>query len=119
LHLEGAVVLIVSLLSYHRIQGSWLLFAVLFLVPDISMLGYLSNVRIGAMTYNAAHCYAVPLFLAAYSVLTNHTTVLALATIWLAHIGFDRMLGYGLKYPTSFRDTHLNPLRHKSVLYPQ
>ena len=119
MHLEGAVVLIVSLLSYHRIQGSWLLFALLFLVPDISMLGYLANVRIGAMAYNAAHCYAVPLLLAAYSLLTNRSLLLALSIIWIAHIGFDRMLGYGLKYPTRFRDTHLNPLRHTSILYPQ
>ncbi len=119
LHLEGAVVYIVTLLSYHRIQGDWLIFALLFFVPDISMLGYLANVRTGAMAYNAAHCYAAPLLLAAYSLPTNHTTVFALSIIWIAHIGFDRMLGYGLKYPTRFKDTHLNPLRHTSILYPQ
>jgi hypothetical protein len=119
LQLEGAVVLAVSLLGYCRNQGSWLLFVLLFFVPDISMVGYLANVRIGATTYNAAHCYAAPLILAAYSVLTNRTEVLGVAIIWIAHIGFDRMLGYGLKYPTRFRDTHLNPLRHKSILYPQ
>jgi hypothetical protein len=119
LHLEGAVVLIVSLLSYHRIQGNWLLFVFLFLVPDVSMLGYLANARTGAMAYNAVHSYAAPLLLAAYSLLTNHSLLLALPIVWIAHIGFDRMLGYGLKYPTRFKDTHLNPLRHTSILYPQ
>ena len=83
------------------------------------MLGYLVNVRTGAMTYNAVHSYAAPLLLAAYSLLTNRSLLLALSIIWIAHIGFDRMLGYGLKYPTRFRDTHLNPLRHTSILYPQ
>ena len=112
LHLEGATVLAVSLLSYHRIQASWLQFALLFLVPDISILGYAANVRVGAITYNAVHCYIAPLILAAGSLGTNHPAILSLSLIWIAHIGFDRMLGYGLKYPTRFKDTHLNPARH-------
>ena len=112
LHLEGATVLIVSLFCYHWIQASWLQFALLFLVPDVAMFGYLANVRVGAVSYNAAHCYAAPLLLAACSLGTNHFAILALSLIWIAHIGFDRMLGYGLKYPTRFKDTHLNPARH-------
>jgi hypothetical protein len=54
----------------------------------------------------------VPLVAAGYGIGTNHQTVLALSLIWIAHIGFDRMLGFGLKYPTVFKDTHLNPERH-------
>jgi hypothetical protein len=57
LHLEGAAVLIVSLLSYHWSQGSWLQLALLFLVPDLSMLGYAANIRVGAIAYNAVHTY--------------------------------------------------------------
>jgi hypothetical protein len=112
LHLEGATVLAVTLLSYHWTHASWLQFALLFLVPDISMLGYLANVRVGAISYNAAHCYVAPLILAGCSPGTNHPAILSLSLIWIAHIGFDRMLGYGLKYPTRFKDTHLNPDRH-------
>jgi hypothetical protein len=112
LHLEGAAVLVVSLFSYNWIHAGWLQFALLFLVPDISMLGYLANVRVGAISYNAVHCYVAPLGLAAWSFATNRPAVLALSLIWIAHIGFDRMLGYGLKYPTHFKDTHLNPKRH-------
>ena len=112
LHLEGAAVLIVSLFSYHWIQASWFQFALLFLVPDISMLGYAANVRVGAISYNAVHCYAAPLILAGWSIGANHSAILPLSLIWIAHIGFDRMLGYGLKYPTRFKDTHLNPDRH-------
>jgi hypothetical protein len=112
LHLEGAAVFALSLVAYHWGHGSWILFLVLFLVPDLSMVGYLANARVGAVTYNAVHSYVVPLALAGYSFGTNRPAVLALSLIWIAHIGFDRMLGFGLKYPTRFKDTHLNPDRH-------
>ncbi len=104
--------LVVSLFSYHWIQAGWLQFGLLFLVPDLSMLGYLSNVRMGASAYNTVHSYVIPIALVAFALRTNHSTVLAVSLIWIAHIGFDRMLGYGLKYPTRFQDTHLNPARH-------
>jgi Domain of unknown function (DUF4260) len=112
LHLEGAAVLLLSLFAYHWNQASWLQFALVFLLPDVSMLGYLANPRIGAITYNAAHTYIGPLALAGYSLASAHPALFSLSLIWIAHIGFDRMLGYGLKYPTRFKDTHLNPARH-------
>jgi hypothetical protein len=112
LHLEGAAVFAVSLLAYHWNHGSWLLFVLLFLTPDLSMLGYVANARIGTITYNAVHSYLVPLALAAYSFGTNHPAILSASLIWIAHIGLDRMLGFGLKYPTRFKDTHLNSDRH-------
>jgi hypothetical protein len=112
LHLEGAALLIVSLFACRWRHGSWLLFALLFLVPDVSMVGYLSSARTGAAIYNAIHTYIGPLLLAGYSVGTAHHTALLLSLIWIAHVGFDRMLGFGLKYPTRFKDTHLDPERH-------
>jgi hypothetical protein len=112
LHVEGAAVLILSLFAYHSNQASWLQFALLFLLPDVSMLGYLANPQIGAIAYNAAHTYTGPLALAIYSLAGSHHALFPLSLIWIAHIGFDRMLGYGLKYPTRFKDTHLNPARH-------
>jgi hypothetical protein len=61
LHLEGAAVLIVSVVSYHWSQGSWLLFALLFLVPDLSMVGYLANVRAGTSTMRSIRmCGPIP-----------------------------------------------------------
>jgi hypothetical protein len=116
LHLEGAAVLIASLFAYHSTHASWLQFVLLFLLPDLSMLGYLASVRVGAIAYNAIHTYLGPLALAGYSIGTGHPSLLPLSFIWFAHIGFDRMLGYGLKYPTQFKDTHLNPARHKFAL---
>lgn len=112
LHLEGVAVLIVSLLCYHWSQGSWLQFALLFLLPDLSMLGYAANIRAGAITYNVVHTYVGPLVLAAYSFGPNRPAIVSLSLIWIAHIGLDRMLGFGLKYPTRFNDTHLNLDRH-------
>ena len=112
LRLEGAAVLIVSLFSYHWSQGSWLPFALLFLVPDLSILGYAANLRVGAITYNAVHTYVGPLVLAGYSLGLNRPAIFSLSLIWIAHIGLDRMLGFGLKYPARFKDTHLNLDRH-------
>jgi len=112
LRLEGAAVVIVSLLSYHWNHGSWLRFALLFLLPDLTMLGYAANIRVGAIMYNAVHTYVGPLVLASYSFVPNRPAIVSLSLIWIAHIGFDRMLGFGLKYPTRFNDTHLNPDRH-------
>jgi hypothetical protein len=113
LHLEGAVVLAVGVGAYHSFHGSWGLFALLFLAPDLSMAGYLINAGTGSIAYNAIHTYVGPLLLAAYSIATDNRTALLISLIWIAHIGFDRMLGYGLKYPTQFKDTHLNPARHE------
>jgi len=116
LQLEGAVVLAVGVGAYHWSHGSWFLFALLFLVPDLSIAGYLINASAGSITYNAIHTYIGPLFLAAYSLATDHRAAFPIALIWIAHIGFDRLLGYGLKYPTQFKDTHLNPARHKLIV---
>jgi hypothetical protein len=112
LHLEGAAVLALSLLAYYGTHGSWVLFAVLFLAPDLSMAGYLAGARVGSITYNAVHTYVGPLALAGFGWGTGHGAVLGLALIWTAHIGMDRMQGYGLKYPTRFKDTHLGGEHH-------
>jgi hypothetical protein len=112
LHLEGAAVFALSLLAYHWAHGSWLLYVLLFLVPDLSMIGYAVNVRLGAITYNTVHTYIGPVVLAAFAFGLGQPMSWKLSLIWIAHIGMDRMLGFGLKYPTRFKDTHLNPDRH-------
>jgi hypothetical protein len=107
LRLEGAAALAGASLAYSTIDGRWGVFAMLFLVPDLSMLGYLAGRRVGAACYNAAHSYLGPAILAAVgSAMSMHTPLFA-ACIWAAHVGFDRLLGYGLKYGTGFGDTHL------------
>ena len=107
LRVEAAVVLVAALAAYAWQGGSWGWFAVWFLTPDLSMLAYLAGPRVGAVSYNAAHSYVGPGALVALAVAGSaHPAVLA-AIIWVAHVGFDRMLGYGLKYGSAFGDTHL------------
>lgn len=106
LRLEGLVVLLAALAGYAHLEASWTRFALLFLVPDLSMLGYLASARVGAIAYNAGHSYVGPLVLAVAGLVVA-PTLLPYAAIWVAHIGFDRALGYGLKYATAFGDTHL------------
>ena len=110
LRAEGLAVLALAAALYWRGGFSWILFAVLFLVPDVSMLGYLINPRVGAVCYNAVHTYVGPLLLALIGLFANVPICVATALIWVAHIGFDRLLGYGLKYPTAFTDTHLGKI---------
>jgi hypothetical protein len=107
LHLEGAAILALSVFFYHRLHGSWLLFAILFLAPDLFMLGYLANARIGSAVYNFAHTYVTAGILLVIAYLAAKPQLFPIALIWSAHIGFDRLLGFGLKYPTHFKDTHL------------
>lgn len=82
----------------------------LFLVPDVSMLGYLSESRVGTTAYNLFHTYAPPGILATLSLVAGSPLGVSVALVWFAHIGFDRMVGYGLKYPTGFFDIHLRRL---------
>ncbi len=108
LHLEGSLVLILCAWLYSIQSGNWGLFALVFFVPDISIAGYLISAGAGAKTYNIAHSMPLPSILAAYGLLGANALAISLALIWFAHLGFDRMLGFGLKYPTRFSDTHLN-----------
>jgi hypothetical protein len=105
--LEGLALLVVAVLAYARFGEGWLLFGLLFLAPDLSFLGYLAGPRLGAWAYNLAHSLIGPLALAAAGVLADAALAIALALIWLAHVGFDRALGYGLKSPDGFGVTHL------------
>jgi hypothetical protein len=108
LHMEGAILLAMSLFLYAWLGGNWWLFALLFLAPDLAMAGYIVNKEMGAAIYNLAHIYVWPAALVAVGVLTANPLALHLALIWLAHIGGDRLMGYGLKYTTQFKDTHLS-----------
>ena len=111
--MEGLTVLAVAIFLYIRGGHSWVLLVLLFLAPDLSFFAYAMGSRIGAAVYNALHSYIAPLILACGLSLAGHS--LAVPLIWIAHIGFDRLLGYGLKYPTGFGDTHLGKLGRRAV----
>jgi hypothetical protein len=110
LRAEGGVIFGASLLLYGELRGSWALFVMLVLAPDLSILGYLSSARLGAALYNLVHALVAPVLLIVLSIVYKQLWLLPYGLIWTAHIGADRLLGYGLKYPTRFHDTHLHRL---------
>lgn len=110
LRLEGLAVAAIATLLYAHSGASWWLFLALWLVPDLSMLGYLAGPRLGSYSYNAAHTYTGPIALAAAALLLHQPRLLPYAYLWFHHIGLDRLLGYGLKYPYDFGQTHLKAL---------
>ena len=105
--LEGGILLALSLLLYWRHGTSWLLFILLILAPDLFMLGYLRGPRAGAAVYNLGHTWLLPGLIGAAGLLGGSQLAISVALIWFGHIGVDRLLGYGLKHPTVFQDTHL------------
>jgi Domain of unknown function (DUF4260) len=107
LRIEGLCVLAATLLLYDKFGQGWGTFALFFLVPDLSFAGYLAGPVVGAAAYNTAHSYVGAVITLTAGVLLAHPIVIAAGLIWCAHIGFDRMLGYGLKYSQGFGFTHL------------
>ena len=107
---EGLATLAVAVIAYHYFHLPWLWFAVLFFAPDLSMLGYLAGARAGAIAYNVIHTQTLALGGLGLGLLTGQNTLLGLGLILCAHIGFDRALGFGLKLPDSFNQTHLGPV---------
>jgi hypothetical protein len=107
LRVEGAVLLVAAIVGYVHLGHGWGLFAALLLVPDVGMAGYLAGPVVGSRTYNATHWLGGPAVLGGIGLVTDASLLVAIALVWIAHVGMDRALGYGLKYPTHFRDTHL------------
>jgi hypothetical protein len=107
LRAEGFAIAAAAVALYFHAGYGWLLLVLLALAPDLSLLGYLGGPRAGALAYDAAHTYVLPLALGVAGVLTGVDLPVQLALIWLVHLGVDRVVGYGLKYPSGFKDTHL------------
>jgi hypothetical protein len=107
LRIEGLTLFIGMTMLYGVWGGSWWIYAVLFLVPDLSFIAYLAGPRTGATIYNAMHTYMLPLILSFAGFGLAMPLTLSIAMIWLAHIGIDRALGFGLKYDAGFGYTHL------------
>jgi|SRR6187402_49134 len=108
LRLEGLAVLLASIFFFEVGHGRWSIFALLFFAPDLSFVLYAIDRKLATAGYNAMHSYLLPVALLCLGVL--HPAVMPYALIWTAHIGFDRALGYGLKYESGFGDTHLGRL---------
>lgn len=107
LRVEGLVAFVLAVTIYWHMGGNWWLFALLLLAPDLAFFGYLAGAKLGARLYNLAHTYSVPAVLAAAGWFGGLPLLVEIAVIWAAHIGMDRALGYGLKYPGLDGQTHL------------
>lgn len=102
------MMLVLSVYFYFHLEFSRIVFVVLLLAPDLTALGYLKNIKFGAGLYNLFHTYSIPAIIMICGLLLHVSIALIISLVWIAHIGMDRMLGYGLKYPTKFPDTHFN-----------
>ena len=107
LHINGVALAAVSVVAFALTDGRWWLFAALIFAPDLSMLGYLLSPRIGAATYNAGHSLLVPAVLVTAALAGAPAVLLTIGLVWASHLGVDHMFGYGYKYATAFKDTHL------------
>ncbi len=107
LQLEALAAFLAATLFYRMLHRNWWFYGGLFFVPDLFMLGYLVNRRTGALAYNFSHTYILPALLIGCSWWMHANGGIEVGLIWCAHIGFDRMLGYGLKCDSGFKDTHL------------
>jgi hypothetical protein len=107
LRAEGLALLLVSLAAYSINQPGWGIFALLFLAPDLGILGYLGGPKAGAWAYNALHTTILPLMWGLWIWKSGHPADFWMPALWLSHIGFDRLMGYGLKHGDDFKHTHL------------
>jgi hypothetical protein len=110
LRAEAVVLLAGALAAYSTTGQPWWLVPAVILLPDLAWAGYLGGTRVGAFIYNAAHATPLPAVMVGLGWWQHRPLVLALGLVWLAHIGLDHLLDYGLKYDDSFQHTHLGIL---------
>ena len=119
LRAEGAVLLIAALMAFATTDEPWWLVPAALFLPDLFMAGYARSSRLGALTYNLAHSYPLPAALGAVGLWQDSLLIQALAVVWFAHIGLDRLLGYGLKHDDGFSHTHLGVIGKASAAEPR
>ncbi len=110
LHLEGLAVLAGACVLYSHLGYSWIRFALFLLVPDVAFLGFLAGRKVGVICYNAVHTYIGPIALFGLFSFINQPGLFWIVLVWVAHIGMDRLCGYGLKYEADPKHTHLHRL---------
>jgi hypothetical protein len=113
--MEGLAILVLAVAWFASTGETWWWFAGLLLVPDLSMAGYMVDPRVGAIAYNTGHTLLVPAFLGMWYWLGGADFLAVVAAVWLAHIGMDRLFGYGLKHADDFGHTHLGRIGRGSL----
>jgi hypothetical protein len=104
---EELAQLLLAVVVFAHLPYAWWVLPATFLLPDLSMLGYLAGPRVGAASYNLAHHKALAIGVGVAGWAHGLPVLVLAGTILLFHSAFDRLLGYGLKYATGFHDTHL------------
>jgi len=110
LRLDGLILFVATIFLFAGEHQKWWIYPVLLFVPDIFMLGYIKDTKFGAFFYNAGHSYFLPCVVVYFGWVQHHPFSIAIGLIWLGHVGWDRFFGYGLKYDSGFKDTHLGNL---------
>jgi hypothetical protein len=113
LKIEEAFMFGLTIFLFSQLDYAWWWYLVLILTPDLSMLGYLVNTRVGAVTYNFIHHKALAITIYVVGIILLSQPLQLAGLILFGHSSMDRMLGYGLKYSDSFHNTHLGVIgRH-------
>lgn len=107
LRIEGMALLLAALVAYQQLGFTWWVFVLLLLWPDIAFLFYLLDKNIGVFVYNLLHTFIGPIILITAAYFLSWPVGIQFSLIWFAHIGMDRLVGYGLKYSGEGKDTHL------------
>jgi len=110
LKLEELGMLLLGIFLFSKLQFSWWWFLVLFLTPDLGMLGYLINSKVGSKMYNFFHHKGIAILVYLIGVYFNNQLIQLIGIMVFSHASFDRIFGYGLKYSSSFHDTHLGKI---------
>lgn len=110
LKIEELAQFLLGIFLFSQLNYSWWWFPALLLLPDIGMLGYLINTKIGAFIYNIFHHKAIAIVLGLIGFYSSNSFLILIGVILFSHASFDRVFGYGLKYPDSFKNTHLGSI---------
>jgi hypothetical protein len=115
LRMECFLVFVITVYLFHKLGGNWLMYGLVMVSIDISMIGYLVNSHVGGLVYNIGHSYILPRIILLAALMTDSDPVILFALVWNSHISLDRALGYGLKHD-SFHLTHLGPIGKQKKL---
>ena len=110
LKLEELAMLLLGIFLFSQLNLSWWWFIGLFLTPDLGMLGYLINTKVGAFTYNLFHHKFVAIAIFFFGIFITSEIVQMIGILLFSHASFDRIFGYGLKYEKGFKFTHLGEI---------
>jgi hypothetical protein len=107
---EEAAQFILTIILFTKLPFVWWVYPALLFLPDLSMLGYLTNSKVGAFTYNLFHHKAIAVAIGSAGLFMQNNNLMLVAIVLYGHSSMDRMLGYGLKHDKGFKFTHLGEI---------